>query len=453
MNIVLISIDTLSARHMSAYGYRYPTSPNLTDYARQGVLCRQMYCPAIPTQPSYTTICTGQYSITHGVVTHGGKVLLLNSAPWLPRIIAEAGFTTCAVDNLGPLMKPWFFRGYEFYINPSLQTPSAHKVNCETINSRALPWLEQHARERFLMFVHYWEPHTPYLPPKQYRGMFYEGDPFDPNNTTLEPMKRQPWWDWWGYGANPGSWFRELSKQEFGGREITDAEYIRSLYDGEVRYVDDHIVQLLGALDRLGIADDTLVLITSDHGEMMYHHDIFFDHHGLYDPVINSPLIIRWPAGLPSGVQIEPLVEHVDLAPTILAAAGIPIPETMEGANLLPLLRGQDPPPPHDALYTQECTRQAKWAIRTDQYKFIIARVPDLHGTPMRELYDLRADPRELNNLAEQQPEVAAELEKRLEGWIEAMIAKHKLPGDPVRIQGPSLVKDWQEWSRQHGYW
>ncbi len=438
---------------MSTYGYPYPTSPNLTDYADQGILCRQMYCPAIPTQPSYTTIFTGQYSITHGVVTHGGTAELDRDAPWLPRLLARGGYTTCAVDNLGPTMKARFYWGYQFYINPNLRTPEAHKVSCETVNSRAIPWLEQHAREPFFLFVHYWDPHTPYMPPKKYRGMFYEGDPLDPSNTTLEGMRRQIWWDWWGYGAKQGSWFRRLSEEEFGGREITDAEYIRSLYDGEVRYADDHVVRLLETLERVGIADDTLVLITSDHGEMMYRHDIFFDHHGLYDPCINAPLIVRWPGGLPMGKQYHPLVQHVDLAPTILSAAGLPVPERMEGVNLLPYLRGEEKSGPHDALYTQECTRQAKWALRTDEWKFILAREPDIHHKPMRELYDLRADPDELTNLAEQRPDVASQLEARLEGWIEGMVKKHNLPGDPVRLQGPSLVKDWQAWAREHGYW
>jgi len=452
MNILLIAFDTLSARHMSCYGHTRRTSPNLDDLAKASILCEQMYCPCIPTHPSYTTIFTGQFPVTHQIISHGGSVELDFKRPWLPRLMSQAGFTTCAFDNLAR-GKRWFLRGWEFYIDPGVRPLSRASLTCEDINSRALPWLRQHSREKLFMFIHYWDTHTPYEPPQKYRRLFYEGDdPCDPANTRLEPMKKQIWWDDWGYGV-PGkrTWFRRLS-EDFGGREITDAEYIRAQYEGEIKYADDHIMELIEALEEEGIAEETLVIITSDHGEMMYKHDIFFDHHGLYDPDIHVPLIVRWPGGLPGGVRVPALVQHVDLAPTILEAAGVPIPGEMEGTSLLPLLRGETDSSPYQALYTEECTRQAKWAIRTDRHKFILSRQPDLHGTPTRELYDLAADPQELNNICETGPDLAAALESQLESWIAAMVEKNALEDDPVRAQGPSLVSDWRRWLEEHGY-
>lgn len=130
MNIVLVAIDTLSARHVGCYGYPRRTTPFLDEYAKSGVLFEQLYCQAIPTQPSYTSLYTGQYAITNGIVSHGGTKVLSKQAPFLPEILQEHGYTTCAVDNLY-FHKEWFTRGYEFYINPRLAGDYAQAKPCE----------------------------------------------------------------------------------------------------------------------------------------------------------------------------------------------------------------------------------------------------------------------------------------------------------------------------------
>jgi len=442
MNILLIAIDTLRADHLGCYGYHRATSPNLDALATQGVLFEKLYAPALPTQPSYTTTYTGQYPITHGIVSHGGNAALSEQAPFLPELLQSAGYTTCAVDSLRA-MQPWFGRGYEFYIDPSGRLAHRHAATCEQLNQRAIPWLRQHADERFFLFIHYWEPHTPYLPPHKYRGRFYHGDP-TAGPDTLAGLRKQPFGEWW-----LSSWFNEFPQP------LRDAEYIVAMYDGEVRYADDGVGEVLDALDSAGIANDTLVIVFSDHGENMYHHGVFFDHHGLYEGALHCPLIVRWPGRAPAGRRVPHLVQHVDLAPTILSACGVGIPPPMEGNDISPLATGDSDAPLYDRLITQECSWQAKWALRTDEYKLIVSREQgrDLHGMPPRELYHLPSDPCELSNLAQERPGVVAAMEAELENWIARMMRKNGLTQDPLIAQGITLGKRWHDWVKERGYW
>ncbi|MFQ6132498.1 MAG: sulfatase [Armatimonadota bacterium] len=449
MNILLIAIDTLRADHLGCYGYHRSTSPNLDELAAQGALFKQLLCGCVPTQPSYTSLYTGQYSVTHGIVTHGGTKWPADGSPFFTHDLQPAGYTTCAVDNLYGMQK-WFAAGYEFYINPTGRVHHFQTVDCQVYNSRAIPWLRAHANEQFFMFVHYWDPHTPYLPPERLRGLYYDGNPCDPQHSTMDRLYEQPFGDWWSE-----SWFKRLQDDR-----ITDAEYIVAMYDSEINYVDEAVGELLNALDETGHTDDTLVIVFSDHGELMYRHDIYFDHHGLYRGNLHVPLIMRWPERIPAGTVVEPLVQHIDIAPTILEAAGAEVPQGMEGHSLLAHATGRTDERLYDYLITQECTWQAKWAIRTDDHNFIKARVPDagerqpdLHGMPPQELYDLRADPDELSNIAEERPNVAAQLEQKLEAWIAEMMAKNGLAQDPLVAQGITLGKRWHEWVQEKGYW
>jgi arylsulfatase A-like enzyme len=461
MNIVAIAIDTLSARHMSCYGYPRETTPFIDALAERSVLFESCYCPVIPTQPSFTTFYTGQYPITHGILSHGGTRTLSENAPWFVRMLRNAGYTTCAVDVLNR-WKEWFARGYEFYIDPRPEGgvwATGQMIDWTTFNHRAIPWLRSHADEKFFLFVHYWDPHTPYLPPEEYRELFYKGDPTDPKHHTLDALKRNP------FGKAWQDWFDKLQPG------ITDAEYIVAMYDAAIRYVDDGVKQLLGTLDELGIADDTMVVLFSDHGEMMYRHGIYFDHHGLYDPDIHVPLLIHLPGANTGGTRIPHLVQHIDLAPTILDAAGIEIPpeievawlskigtvptpeRAMEGTSLVPYITGQRQDPIYPFLVTAECTRMKKWALRTAEHKLILSREQDYLGTPLRELYDLKRDPDELNNVYSERGDVAERMERTLENWIAEMSAKNGWTGDPLRTTDLSLGTDWVNWVKEHGYW
>jgi arylsulfatase len=427
-NILLISVDSLGANHLGAYGYHRATSPRIDALATEGVLCERLFCPAIPTLPSYTTLYTGQHPITHGIVSHPCDNELDREAPFLPWHFLHAGYTTCALDSL-MRTRLWFGRGYEFYVDPSLRHTMLYlAMTCDELNARAISWLRTYGSEPFFMFIHYWDTHWPFVPPQRYSELFYQGNPTDPNNHSLDS-----WWQYPMGAVARNTWLRTAKGL------VTDAEYVIALYDQEIRYLDDGIANLLTALDELGLAENTLVIFTADHGESMTEHGIFFDHHGLYDCTLHVPLIVRWPARLPRGVRLPHVLHVNDIAPTLLEAAGVPIPEAMEGRSFWKLLTGEEQEGGHGQVISLECTWQAKWSLRTDHYKFILARQPDLYGNPPRELYDLLADPQEEHNIAEERPEITAAMEAELEGWIAERLQALGREEDPVRVHGVSL--------------
>jgi arylsulfatase A-like enzyme len=428
VNILLIVADALRADHLGCYGYHHATSPTLDDLARQGTVGEQLLCPGIPTQPSFTTLLTGQHPITHGIVAHSGKAELSRDAPFLPELLLRAGYTTCALDNLAQA-RPWLGRGFEYYINPSLRRTLPIAVTCEELNARAFPWLRAHAGEPFFMLLHYWDAHYPLNPPARYHDLFYAGrNPTDRSNHSLDA-----WWnDPLGMVARD-TWLRQPEGL------ITDLDYVVALYDREIRYLDDHIGQLLGTLDQAGLADQTLVVFIADHGESLSEHGIYFEHHGLYECTIRVPMIVRWPGVVPAGVRLPQMLHMNDLAPTLLEAAGLPTPRAMEGRSFWKLLTGQAGDAGHDRLMAAECSVQAKWALRSARYKFILAREQDPYGGPPRELYDLVEDPGEENNIATVRADLASAMEAELEQWIADRLRALGRRDDPVRSEGTSL--------------
>jgi arylsulfatase A-like enzyme len=430
MNIVFMLIDTLRADHLGCYGYPKPTSPAIDHLASEGTLFESCFAPGIPTTPAHTTLYTGRHPIAHNIVAHGGAADLDKKIPVLPELLQQAGMTTCAVDNLFDI-KPWLARGYEFYVNPSHRHRMRLMVGCEEINARAIPWIRSHRTEPFFLFLHYWEPHTPYLPPRRYRRFYDGSDAFDPSIKTLEPMHDTPFWALFG-----DTWFAKLGP-------VTDPEYIVSLYDGEIRHVDDGVAAVLETLDREGLADDTLVVLTSDHGEVMVRNGIFFDHHGLYEENIHVPLVMRWPGRIAAGVRRDLMATHLDLAPTLLDAVGAQPAPLMEGGSLLQGAAESAGGPSREEVVCCESTWQSKWALRTRTHKLILAREPDHYGNPRRELYDLVADPGERRQIAEENPDLADAMERRLEEWITHRLAELGRTEDPLRAQGITLGKRW----------
>lgn len=433
-NVVVLAIDTLRADHLGCYGYRRQTSPNINALAAEGALIEQFICSVLPTFPSFTTFYTGQRPLTHGILGHGGRNVLAREAPHLVPQFLAAEYVTCAVDNL-MRERLWFGRGYEFYIDPGMRRTLSLTVTCEELNARAIPWLRQHHEEPFFLFVHYWDPHTPYTPPARYQNLFYEGtNPTDPQNRALDRMWEHPN----GMIARD-SWLR--SPQGL----ITDPEYARALYDREIRYVDDGIGQIVSAIDELGLTDNTLIVLFGDHGESMTEHGIYFDHFGLYDTTIHVPFIARWPGRIPAGLRLPQLLQHHDIAPTLLDAAGVEIPEEMEGQSFWPLLSGETTVGGRDKVLTVEATWQAWWSLRTNQHKLILSRESEAEtGVPRVQLFDLQCDPNEEQNLATVQPDLAATLECDLEGMITEHLAALGIDEDPLISEGAVLKLAWR---------
>jgi arylsulfatase len=429
MKIILISLDTLRASRLSSYGYGKPTSPYLDRIAEQGVLFERAYAADIPTEVAHTGIFTGKIGLTTGIVSHGSSLTQLpKSTAWLPAILRSAGFNTAAVDNLFQL-KEWFARGYRYYIN---SVGPKRWIDGKTVNDLAFPWLEAHKDESFFLFLHYWDAHTPYLPPKDNIPVFYENnrDPFDPDNKSMEAAYNHP--------AYP--FFKHHHYDAVG--PVTDSAYYDALYDAEIRYLDDRLKDLDDHLEALGIREETLIILFGDHGESLTEHNIYWDHCGLYEPTVHVPIIMRWPDRIPAGRRVSGLVQQVDLLPTLLEAvrnempSGIDLsklvdPTGLDGRSLWPAIRGKTEGT-HQQIYLSECAWQAARGIRTDRHKFIRTYDSGPFSRPAYELYDLETDPAEIVNLAETQPELTAAFQLQLEEWVKA-----KLDGrpDPMEVQ------------------
>ena len=199
---------------------------------------------------------------------------------------------------------------------------------------------------------------------------------------------------------------------------VTDKEYIIAQYDGAIAYMDAAIRSIFTALEARGLAEETIVVVNGDHGETLYDHDCYFDHHGLYEPTLIVPLILRYPGKLPAGTRISGYNQHKDLVPTLLELAGIATEELhFDGASLLPMVRGEVASHASE-FYITECTWMRKHGWRTPQWKLMIALEPDFHFKPEIELYNLVEDPDENNNLADSQPAIVAMLRDRMNAWI-----------------------------------
>ncbi len=441
MKVLFIVIDTLRADHLSCYGYKFETSPNIDRLANGGIIFDNAIANGIPTSPGFTTIFTGLHSITHRIVSHGSLDFIDASTPLLPEILRDNGFRTCAVDNLFNI-KPYFARGYEYYINP--RSKNIHHISAEQINAEAIRWLKEHYREDFFLFIHYWDCHTPYLPPEEYRTMFYKGrDPFDPDNHSMDQAKEQipyPFFKKWHYDllGNP-----------------TDAKYIISHYDGAIRYVDLAVGEILETFKKLDIYDDTLIVLTADHGENMTEHNFFFDHQGLYEPTIHIPLVVKFAKESYSN-RINPIVQHMDITPTVLDILGIRTNKQFDGKSLLPLIKGEVDKI-YDEVISTECTWRAGVSIRTEDWKLIKTIDQGLYSTPPIELFNLKEDPEEKINLYEREKDIRDGLELRLSRWLDD---KLKNRPDPIRVQAEkglpakrwveNVLKDmhidWEDW-------
>src|SRR5690606_1577413 len=404
INIVMFAVDSLWADHMSCYGYHRLTTPHIDKFAKSGVLFENFFSPHIPTTPGYASMLTGMDCFSTQVVALRHKGGLPDQVATLPEILREAGYqSTCIGFGGNPSS-----RGFDNYLHYDGWMPdeTGKAPKAENLNEVAIPELERLAKsgEPFFLFMRHMDPHSPYLPPPPFDQMFYSGDPCDPSKDSIRPvLEFKPFAEYFK------SWMPE---------GITDADYVIAQYDGAIAYMDACIQRILTRIDELGLAENTLVIINSDHGETLMDHECYFDHHGLYECTLHVPLIMRLPGVLPEGVRIPGISLQQDLVPTILEPVGVDAGRSFDGKSLLPLIRGERTAN-YTEFYITEATWMRKHGWRTPEWKLIVALEPDFHFKPEVELYNLILDPGENHNLADKEPGIVAALRQRMEAWIE----------------------------------
>jgi arylsulfatase A-like enzyme len=419
-NILLIGVDSLRADHLSCYGYGRHTSPHIDRFAQGGTLFENTFSAYIPTTSGYGSMLTGMDVVSTQVVALRHKGPLRLEVKTMAEVLGAAGYNTTCVGFGGNPSSRGFDKYLEFPGWGSWnegRTPKAQNLNKVTI-----PEIERLASKKkpFFLFLRHMDPHSPYLAPEPFERMFYHGNECDPDNHSMDPvMAFKPFRDFFASWMPPG---------------ITDKDYVIAQYDGEIAYLDSCLKTIFTTLETQGILDDTIVVLNSDHGETLYDHDCYFDHHGLYEPTLHIPTIIRYPAKVAAGQRVKGFTRLQDLMPTLMDLAEIESGIVFDGKSLVPMMKGEVAS--YDSeFYITECTWMRKHGWRTPQWKLILALEPDFHFKPPVELYNLIEDPLEYNNLAESNPDMVAVLKGRMDAWIERRTRETGLPL-PILNQG-----------------
>ena len=372
LNLLIITIDTLRADHLGIYGYDKIKTPHIDNLGEKGVLFSNAYCHVPLTLPSHCSIFTGTLPLFHGVRDNGFRLPSFNLT--LAEIFKKHGYQTAAFVGAFPLDSRFGLdRGFEVYDDlygskNVVRDLSFIERKAEDVNKKVLAWIDSNNQQKFLLWVHYFDPHAPYEPPPPYN-------------------------------------------EEYHGRE----------YDGEIAYTDSAIGELLAKLDQLKLIEKTLVILASDHGEGLGDHNEATHGIFVYDSTLRVPLIFYNPKFLPRGQIISDQVGLIDLMPTILDLMGLPQGPNMQGRSLSSeIWKGK-------SLLNQFCYIESvaammdrNWAplqgVRTKEWKYIDAPIP--------ELYDLKNDPEENNNVIEDSQEIAQSMRKILHD----MINRHSSP-------------------------
>jgi len=395
-NLVLIGVDTLRRDHLGCYGYERNTSPNIDELAAGGVLFENVVAPSPWTLPSFATVFTSLYPTQHGA--NGSRKALRENIPTLAALLQANGYATGAVVN-APYLKGHHgvARGFDFYY----MTPPEGRAADGTTRD-ALAWIEENSDRPFFMFAHYFDPHIPYDPPAPFDSIF------DPEYTGTIKSPYNP---------------KELPKfrdEEFAQMEsLSDADWnrIRSLYDGEIAFMDEAVGNLLRGLDERGLTDNTLIVFLSDHGEEFFEHHGFEHGHSLYDELIKVPVVLSLPDVLPEGSRIARQIRLLDVQPTILEMLGITPWGEPEGVSVLPLIAGSGRPaqagasllPPEIALSEATLYGDERTSLSAFPWKLIYNINKDEIAC-----FNLAEDPGEITDLSREPIESLDLLEQTL---------------------------------------
>lgn len=334
-NVLLISIDTLRADHLSCYGYERPTTPNIDALAKEGVLFEDAMSSAPWTLPSYGSLFTGLTPGRHYAGYYRDmeelygtdKVLdpnrpkskisrqpLRSDVPTLAGLLAEHGWATAGfVNNVFLLPTLGLDRGFQRY--------AQYQYNAIMGADTALAWIREQSRPWFC-FAHFMDPHLPYCPPI----------PWDTKFTDVALADRP-------------DWPPKLDGLRKNGLGADGKQALIAHYDGEIAFTDDQIGRMLRELDASGALENTIVVIHADHGEEFWEHGGYEHGHSQYREVLHVPLIVRFPGKVPAGMRVSSRVRSMDLFPTLLELTGIDVPSGIDAQSLLPLLDGKRHPP------------------------------------------------------------------------------------------------------------
>jgi hypothetical protein len=445
-NIILISIDTLRADHLSLYGYPRRTSPNLDAWAKKGIVFDNAISHSPWTLPSHASLFTSLYPSQHQAISHSAQ-------GWAAREgdsnkgLEEHGRLPGGFETLAERLQKdgYITAGFVggLFVSSEVGLDQGFDSWFQTFKfrsglSRVSEWLDQHSSARFFLFLHTYEVHdyhlTHELKTARHRaGTFYHGyrGKVLENDFTFSKhiagqynrtMLVEDGYEVIGIGLHTRDYLSE-------GLSFDDIVFLEAMYDGQILSVDRELDRFFDDLARLGLEDNTVIIITSDHGEEFNEHGGLMHGSSLYDEMIRVPLIIRYPKGFPQRQVVTHQVRLIDLYPTILELAGLPVPEGLEGQSLLPLINGRGDDQERTA-YHEEPARLLS-GVRTNSEKYI-------YQGGNQVAFDLIKDP------LEQYPEAPQQKVSKLKGIHDQFIEKNggyhllargsRLDGCPIRL-------------------
>ncbi len=390
---ILVSIDTLRADHLGCYGYGPPTSPEIDAFRRDAILFASAIAHAPSTLPSHASLFTSLLPDHHGA-SFAGRTALPEELDTLAEVLSRRGIETASFNN-GGQVDGVFGLAQGFAVYESLED---HRF--DAVVDAAIRRLGTASRDRFFLFLHTYEVHAPYTPDTRLLSLFD-----DAYRGPLPPEISQ-----------------ELIRR-INGRALTldeaDLRHVAAAYDAEIRSADAAFGRLMRLLREQGLYDDTLVILTSDHGEEFGEHGwVGWHSHTLYDELLRVPLLVKLPGGAHAGDRVEAQVRLIDVAPTVVAAFRLRAPRQFQGESLLPLLEEAEP---SSRVAVSRLDRTAPRrgpigrSIRTARWKLANGH-----------LYDLERDPQERTPVTTVNWDTVRELKDRLEREL----AAREVPSD-----------------------
>jgi len=417
-NIVLIVVDSLRADHVSAYGYERSTTPNLDQLmAAQGVLFKQAISTSSWTCPSNAALMSGQMPSTLNSTWTTNANALSRSAHTLAEYLKEAGYYTAGfVNNACVHGRFGFSQGFDVYDDILVNRPGIHnnnKARANEMNNRTLHWLQENWQSTWrvdqplFLFIYYMDPHLWY-------------NPLPPFDTLYDPDYAGP--------ITPAVF--GIGKDAMSGKLVIDErdnQHIQALYDGEITYWDTFFKPLMDSLETMGVLDNTLVIVTADHGEAFNEHGTWTHGTSVYQEEIHVPLIMRYPGKISPGLVIDTPVQSYDLMPTILDYVGLTISSQLQ-AKSLRLIIENPILDPHRQVYSEvdSVADPGHWAywqapkedlrsIQLEEWKYI----HHVGNQDADELYFLaEASPYENENLLRSLNEKSQDMLSRTQAWF-----------------------------------
>ena len=432
-NIVLVIGDAMRPDHLSLYGYKAPTTPNLDRIASHAVIATRYLNQSSYTIPSFASIITSRNPASHGVTGYGN--VLAEGFTTLAEALHGAGYETAAYSATQLIGRAFgFAQGFETYrilrdfrgdffygriLDGTGLLRREKRADAAYMNQRVLCWLARPHPRPFFLLVFYADPHFEYDPPPRFVARF--ADPDYLRVTSIPDFLAA-----YGQGKK---------------REEDDLDFARALYDAEIAYVDEATGALWSRVEAMGIADRTVMAVTSDHGEQFFEHGSSRHGKSLYVEEVHSPLVIV-DRSLPGRALVEAPTRAIDLYPTLLEAAGVPPPKGMEGISILPLAgKGPRAPVRESVLMVQKDNYlQAYWV---DPWMLIFDR--DKIVTPAQrglELYNLADDPGEKRDLSSARPEVLARMVNELDARLRQDRSRGPAPEKPIDAERMQLLRE-----------